>query len=133
MASDSLAGHSGEIMAAQPVDTTTAAPALALFRDTMSSEPESLAGTNKDTQHMDIASPNDSIDSMGLSGDSPVKELHYKVTATSSLHLTRSLQHTTQTCRNAQDRTALRRRRPSLVLPPQLLGLRPSQVSSGVK
>ena len=72
MASNSVVGYSEEIMAAHPVDTdTTAAPALASVRDTMS--PGSLAAKETETQHMDIASP-ESFDSVGLSEDSPAKE-----------------------------------------------------------
>ena len=56
----------------QPVDIdTTAFPSPALFRDIMS--PESLAA-KETTQHMDIAENENSLDSMGLSEDSPAKE-----------------------------------------------------------
>ena len=60
MASESPSGHSGEIMAAQPVDTdTTAAPAS--FLGAMPSE---LGSSTKETQHMEIAS--ESEGSLGL-------------------------------------------------------------------
>ena len=67
MASDSVAGHSGEIMAAQPVDTdTTAAPASLLG----AMAPE-VGSSTKETQHMDIAS--ESEGSLGLPA-SPEKD-----------------------------------------------------------
>ena len=72
MASTATLGYSAPIMAAQPVDTDTTAAPLASAPDIMSPGLGSVAAQETETQYMDMA--DESLDSMGLSEDSPAKE-----------------------------------------------------------
>ena len=69
MASTATLGYSAPIMAAQPVDTDTTAAPLASAPDIMSSGLGRVAAQETETQYMDMA--DESLDSMGLSEDSP--------------------------------------------------------------